>query len=78
MSFVGVDNRPVAYSQKKADNRLAVYGQIKTIKFSGGRISGKKFFLFVILFLPGHNNPRVHFRFRITGKIKPIDLSTYR
>jgi hypothetical protein len=76
--LVGIDNRPAMYSQKKADNRLCVCGRIKTIMFDGGCISGKKFFLFVILFLSGHNNPRVDFRFRITGKIKPIGLSTYR
>jgi hypothetical protein len=50
MCLLGVDNRPVAYSQKKADNRLVVHGQIKTIMFSGGVYFGKKIFLFFIFY----------------------------
>ena len=60
--FTGVDNRLCRYCQGKADYRPYVFAQIKT----WGCISGKTFFSIDDLFLSGHNNPRVHFRFRIT------------
>ena len=62
MHLPGVDNRPVAYSQKKADNRLCVYHQIETPdQPTGGCISGTEKNESYNLILSGQNNPEVHF-----------------